>query len=106
MYGIRLVLIVCVIALPINAVLAAPPSRPAPLTEAQFAHLQQLEQTSAHAGVSDVQATYTSADAMEDDRAFYETEEFIQASDDFWTIAYIGGFPLSIAWMLVAAAPL
>lgn len=80
------------------AALGDPPARPKPLTSAQCRQLAQLERQPEHMAVRDVQATYTN------NRQF--DRDFTRASDDFWTIAWQGGFPGTILTLLIMASPL
>ncbi len=85
-----------VLAVP-AALMADPPGRPVPLTPKQFKSLQKMEQRPEHAAVLGVQATYTS------DRK--KRMDFEKASDDFWTVAYSGGWPATILGLVICAAP-
>lgn len=77
---------------------AVPPPRPVPLTPAQYQRLKQVEQQPSHAMVRNLRASYSS------DRE--RNLEFNRASDDFWTAAHTGGFPIGLLIILIAAAPL
>ncbi|GMU23954.1 MAG: hypothetical protein AMXMBFR13_40310 [Phycisphaerae bacterium] len=77
---------------------AAPPARPAPINAAQFEHVLRLEAQPQHVAILDVRASYES----ERERNL----EFTRASDDFWTLAWNGGFPGTILALLICAAPL
>lgn len=89
--------VIVVLALPVTA-LSDPPARPKPLTPGQYQALKQLEGQPEHMAILDVQATYTSN--REFDRSF------TRASDDFWTVAWLGGLPGTILGILICAAPL
>lgn len=80
------------------AALAKPPAKPLPVTTDQFHALRQLEAAPQHQAIRAVHATYTS----DHDRHL----DLIHASDDFWTIAYSGGFPATILGLIICAAPL
>lgn len=85
------------LAMPVM-VRSAPPPRPAPLTTAQFNRLRQVEERPPHLAVRGTRASYSSQRERE--------MELTRASDDFWTLAYNGGFPATILAILICAAPL
>ena len=77
---------------------ADPPARPAGLTVPQFKHLQTLQTQPEHATVLELKASYQSERE--------KNLEMTRLSDDIFTVAWTGGFPLIIILLLIAAAPL
>jgi len=92
------IVMMVVLATPSSASADLPP-RPLGLTAGQFEHLRRLEAQPQHAAVVDMHASYKS----ERERSL----EMTRMSDDILTVAYSGGIPATILWILfVAAAPL
>ena len=68
------------------------------MTSVSFDHLCQLESQATHTAVLDLHASYKS------DRE--KQMDLTRLSDDIWTVAYTGGFPATLVFLLIAAAPL
>ncbi len=77
---------------------AAPPSRPLPLTSAQFSELQKLQADDEHATVADIRASFKSEHEQQLERT--------RLADDISTGVMLIGYPALIVGLLICAAPL
>ncbi len=94
----RLASSVLVVCLCLGTALAKPPSRPLPLTPAQFSAICELEQEPAHAAVQLVHATYQSEHEQQMERT--------RMVDDATTLATFAGYIGAIATLLILGSPL
>lgn len=97
---LTLVLVTLILTAIPAAVFAAPPARPLALTADQIDALRQLETQPQHAAVLDTHASF------QDESDRLASLEATRLSDDIFTIAYTGGFPVGLLLVLIAAAPL
>jgi hypothetical protein len=79
-----------------NAVIAAPPARPAPLTAAQFQALKDVQAQPEHAQVLETTATYSDSERE-------EALKWTRFSDDVWTAIYQVGWPGAYLGILICA---
>ncbi|MGQ9651856.1 MAG: hypothetical protein ACUVXJ_17265 [Phycisphaerae bacterium] len=80
------------------AISGAPPSRPLPLTPAQFNELQKLQADEEHAAVVDIRASFKSEHEQQLERTRF--------ADDISTGVMLIGYPALIVGLLICAAPL